>query len=95
MRNELLKGLRFTCIEDMAETVRLAVDFYNNERPHMSVNMMTPPQAAFCESSIEKLWTSYRERCIRKRMSLEIPEKTLPLFLEQGSFIVVVPQGNL
>lgn len=86
MKNELLKGMKFSCIEEVIAAVSRAVDFYNNERPHMSINMMTPAQAAFCEGSIEKMWFSYREKAIREKLAaLDIPENTLPLCIGQGS----------
>ena len=86
MKNELLKGMKFSCIEEVIAAVSRAVDFYNNERPHMSINMMTPAQAAFCEGSIEKVWFSYREKAIREKLAaLDIPENTLPLCIGQGS----------
>ena len=86
MKNELLKGMKFSCIEEVIAAVYRAVDFYNNERPHMSINMMAPAQAAFCEGAIEKMWFSYREKAIREKQSvLEIPENTLPLCIGQGS----------
>lgn len=86
MKNELLKGMKFSCIEEVIAAVSRAVDFYNNERPHMSINMMTPAQAAFYEGSIEKMWFSYREKAIREKLAaLDIPENTLPLCIGQGS----------
>ena len=86
MKNELLKGMKFSCIEEVIAAVSRAVDFYNNERPHMSINMMTPAQAAFCEGSIEKMWFSYREKAILEKLAaLDIPENTLPLCIGQGS----------
>ena len=86
MKNELLKGMKFSCIEEVIAAVSRALDFYNNERPHMSINMMTPAQAAFCEGSIEKMWFSYREKAIREKLAaLDIPENTLPLCIGQGS----------
>ena len=42
MKNEQLKGMVFKNIRE----VKAAVDFYNEERPHMSLGMMTPRQAA-------------------------------------------------
>ena len=84
MKNELLKGMRFTSISEVIEAVSRAVDFYNNERPHMSIDMMTPAMAAFCDGEITKHWTSYREEAIKKK-ALEIPENTLPLSVVQGS----------
>ena len=86
MKNELLKGMKFSCIEEVIAAVSRALDFYNNERPHMSINMMTPAQAAFCEGAIEKMWFSYREKAIREKLAaLDIPENTLPLCIGQGS----------
>ena len=49
MKNELLKGMRFMSISEVIAAVTRAVDFYNNERLHMSIDMMTPAMAAFCE----------------------------------------------
>ena len=58
MKNELLKDMRFVCIEDVKSAVSCAVDFYNNERPHMSIDMMTPAEAALHEGEIAKRWRS-------------------------------------
>ena len=84
MKNELLRGMRFTSISEVIAAVARAVDFYNNERPHMSIDMMTPAMASFCEGEITKRWTSLREEAIKKK-SLEIPENRLPLSAVQGS----------
>lgn len=65
MKNELLKDMRFTCIEDVREAVAGAVSFYNTRRPHMSIAMMTPQQAATCSGEIDKKWKSYREEAIK------------------------------
>ena len=52
----------------------------------MSIDMKTPAEAALCEGELTKLWVSYRENAIRaKHVALEIPEKTLPLPVVQGS----------
>ena len=86
MKNELLKGKRFTDIQQVIDAVDKAVDFYNNERPHMSIGMMTPSKAAVYDGVVEKVWTSYREKAIRKKCAaFEIPENPLPLSIGQGS----------
>ncbi len=86
MKNELLKGMRFTDINQVIAAVKNAVDFYNNERPHMSISMLTPSEAAIHDGAIEKVWTSYREKAIKeKQVALEITEKPLPLDIGQGS----------
>ena len=73
-----------TSISEVIAAVARAVDFYNNERPHMSIDMMTPAMASFCEGEITKRWTSLREEAIKKK-SLEIPENRLPLPVVQGA----------
>ena len=84
MKNELLKNMRFSCIEEVIAAVGRAVNFYNDERPHMSIDMMTPAMAALCEGEIKKHWISYREKAIRAQQdALEIPENSLPLTPEQ------------
>ena len=85
MKNELLKDMRFRSIEDVRSAVANAADFYNNERPHMSIDMMTPAQAASCEGELNKWWMSYRVKAIKEKLAdLEIPENGLPLSSVQG-----------
>ena len=80
MKNELLKDAVFHNIEEVRAAVSVAVNFYNNERPHMSIDMMTPAQAAGCCGEIAKRWTSYRINAIKSRpKGLDITEKGLRL----------------
>lgn len=65
VKNELLKGLRFTNIKEVRDALEVAVQFYNTRRPHMSVDMMTPEEAAKCNGEIRKWWKSYREEAIK------------------------------
>ncbi len=71
IKNELLKDIKFHSIGEVRRAVEKAVAFYNNERPHMSLNNMTPRQAASCMGKIKKKWTSYREKYLE---NLEIKE---------------------
>jgi transposase InsO family protein len=85
MKNELLKGVVFHNIEEVKASVAGAVDFYNNERPHMSIDMMTPTQAAGCSGEIAKKWKSYRLIAIKSRLKdLDIAGNGLPLHPCQG-----------
>lgn len=65
VKNELLRGLRFTSIQQVEDAVGKAVEFYNTRRPHMSLDMMTPEEAARCNGEIRKWWKSYREKAIK------------------------------
>ena len=85
MKNELLKGKVFRSIGEVIAAVALAVDFYNNRRPHMSIGMMTPAQAAQTSGDRDMKWTSYRLMAIKSRDKDDIPENCLPLPNCQGS----------
>ena len=95
IKNEFLRGVRFTDIHEVRAAVAKAVDFYNNERPHMSINMMTPAQAASCEGEIKKWWVSYRERAIKRKQCLENSENTLPLQSTLVAYETIQPPVNL
>ncbi len=85
MKNEMLKGKVFRNINEVESAVAQAVDFYNNRRPHMSIGMKTPSEAAELTGDRDMLWTSYRHQAIKSGNGLEIPEKPLPLEDYQGS----------
>lgn len=67
IKNELLKGMEFYTINDLKKALHLAIEFYNNERPHWSLEGMTPKQAAQCTGELKKKWTSYREIAIKRK----------------------------
>lgn len=70
MKNELLKDKRFGTIEEVRAAVGAAVRFYNEERPHMSIDMLTPKQAAQQVGEINKCWVSKRENFIKDKQSV-------------------------
>ena len=65
IKNELLKDIAFFSIDEVRTAVEKAVDFYNNERPHMSLDWLTPSEAAKMEGPIEKKWHSYKETYLK------------------------------
>lgn len=67
IKNELLMGMTFTSIKEVQEAVALAIRFYNEERPHMSLDGMTPREAAKRTGEINKKWVSYREKAIKAK----------------------------
>lgn len=85
MKNELLKGMVFYSSDEVRAAIGPKVNFYNNDRPHMSIDMMTPAEAASYEGEIQKRWTSYRYIALKsKEEGLDIPENTIPLRCCQG-----------
>ena len=65
VKNELLQGMSFFSIQEVRKALKAAIDFYNNERPHMSLDSRTPAEAALCTGELKKKWTSYREKAIK------------------------------
>ena len=65
VKNELLQGMFFFSIQEVRKALKAAIDFYNNERPHMSLDWRTPAEAALCTGELKKKWTSYREKAIK------------------------------
>ena len=66
IKEEFLKGIRFKSVSEVRVAIAKAVEFYNNERPHMSLDMMTPAEAAKCNGELKKWWRSYRDEAIKK-----------------------------
>ena len=42
IKNELLMGLSFHSVAEVRAALEVAIDFYNNERPHMSLDWKPP-----------------------------------------------------
>ena len=65
LKNELFQGKDFFSVGEVRESMTPAVKFYNEERPHMSLGMITPSEAAKMKGELHKKWKSYRENHIR------------------------------
>ena len=64
LKNELFKDMTFKDIMQVKEALEKAVLFYNHERPHLSLEMHTPIEAARETGRFSRQWVSYRERAI-------------------------------
>jgi hypothetical protein len=92
MKNELLKGVVFRSMDEVKAPVTVAADFYNNKRPHMSIDMMTPSGAAGYTGEIAKRWKSYRHDAIKSQPEgLDIAGNGLPLPDCQGFPFELLP----
>lgn len=61
LKTEFLNHHHFAGIMQVRNTVMQAVDFYNNQRPHRSLDMMTPVQTRQTTGRIKKRWKSYKD----------------------------------
>ena len=84
MKNELLKDKVFYSINEVIASVAIAVDFYNNRRPHMSIGMMTPAEASALSGERDMKWKSYRLLAIKNSDNGNKPEKTIPEIPDRG-----------
>lgn len=71
LKNELFKGKVFHAIDEGREAMGSAVQFYNQERPHRSIEMLTPAEAAERTGRFKRGWNSYREKAIDKAVQMD------------------------
>lgn len=66
LKNELLKSKTFNSVDDVRRSMASAVSFYNRERPHRSIEMLTPIEATARTGRFKRGWKNYRELAIDK-----------------------------
>lgn len=64
IKNQLLKGMVFHSIEEVEQAVDRAIEFYNNRRPHDSLDGLTPMEAMTYIGRFKRRWKSWRENAI-------------------------------
>ena len=63
LKDEWLNKLELRSIEQAGDIIGKVIDIYNNERPHESLNMMTPQEAYSSNGPIKRTWkTCYKKR---------------------------------
>lgn len=58
LKEELLEDI-YACFSVAKEKVAIAISIYNFERPHSSIDMLTPAEAHQSEGYIKKHWKNY------------------------------------
>ena len=61
LKTEFLNHYQFRDIQQVRLRVSQAIDFYNKQRPHRSLDMMTPVQVKQKTGRIKKRWKSYKD----------------------------------
>lgn len=64
IKNQMLKGHVFHSIMEVEQAVSDAIDFYNNRRPHDSLDGLTPMAALERTGRFKRRWKSWREDAI-------------------------------
>ncbi len=73
IKNELFKDMKFNSIGEVRKALKRAISFYNNERPHMSIDMHTPAEATDKSGEIPKRWRSFRSEAIKNNVCVVYP----------------------
>jgi putative transposase len=59
LKSEYLRHYRPSDINDARQLLASAVELYNNDRPHLSIGMLTPQTVHAEQIHVEKLWKNY------------------------------------
>lgn len=62
IKTEFLNHHYIKDLGHLNEIMQKAVDFYNNKRPHRSLDMQTPAQMAQKSGHVKKRWNSYKDK---------------------------------
>lgn len=59
LKQEWLNDMKFKTKQEVSKQVGLIIDIYNTERPHSSIEMLTPAQAHSMQGKLQRLWENY------------------------------------
>lgn len=65
LKQEFLDHYEFATIEEVRQAVKVAIRFYNTQRPHRSIDMLTPQKAALRTGILPKRWVCYKDKYIQ------------------------------
>jgi transposase InsO family protein len=53
------RQMNFASLELAKENIKSFIKFYNNQRPHRSINWLTPSQAYQQTGTLQRVWKKY------------------------------------
>ena len=56
------RQINFCNIDEAKTEIKKFIEFYNKQRPHRSVQWLTPNQAHQCTGELKRVWITYRRR---------------------------------
>ena len=71
LKQEWIHNMDFKDIEEAQESISTIIDFYNNERPHSSIDMLTPNVAHDLVGVIQRRWKNYYKTKKEKKEYIE------------------------
>lgn len=67
----LEKQISFSSFREAKKETTKIIDFYNNERPHRSIEMLTPSEAYNMERPLKRMWKTYYQKSEKKKEAVE------------------------
>ena len=59
------RQISFCNIEEAQTEIKKFIEFYNQQRPHRSVQWLTPNQAHQCTGALKRVWKSYQRKVVQ------------------------------
>lgn len=56
------RQINFCNIEEAKTEIKKFIEFYNQQRPHRSVQWLTPNQAHHCTGALKRVWKTYKRK---------------------------------
>lgn len=81
LKSEYLRHYKPETMQKAKEKLQLAVELYNQERPHLSIGLLTPETVHSKELVVEKLWKNYyvkKPNIVNPIQDNKIPVKVYP-----------------
>lgn len=75
LKTEWLYDMRLKNYKEAREAVEQIIRIYNTQRPHSSIEMLTPDQAHKLNGKLQKLWRSYKKN--KSNDPKELTEETI------------------
>lgn len=67
----LKKQISFSNFNEAKKEITKIIDFYNNERPHRSIEMLTPSEAYNMTRPLKRMWKTYYQKSEKKKEAIE------------------------
>ncbi len=77
LKQEWLNDIEFKDIYEAEKIIGKKIAYYNDRRPHSSVNYLTPNQAHKHEGEIPRRWVSSKKRYIEKQKAKKEEENKM------------------
>lgn len=67
----LKKQISFANFNEAKKEITKIIDFYNNQRPHRSIELLTPSEAYNMTRPLKRMWKTYYQKSEKKKEAVE------------------------